>query len=84
MFLCSEAYIWCFDVCFLINIRAAHITGQILKIDGGRHLTSSGWHQWEGQKAMSLMMESKESIFTTLKGKILQHSTTVMGYNESK
>lgn len=65
-------------------LRASHITGQVLKVDGGRNLTSSGWHLWEGSRATNLVMESKESIIASLKGKILMTSNTMMvGYSDS-
>lgn len=44
------------------------MTGQILKIDGARSLTSSGWVRWEGMNNMTEAMEqSKASIVKKVK-----------------
>jgi hypothetical protein len=53
-------------------------------VDGGRHLTSSGWHQWEGKRATNLMMESKESVIQSLKGKLIASTNIMVGYTISK
>eukprot|EP01017_Pseudomicrothorax_dubius_P011418 TRINITY_DN14266_c0_g1_i3.p1 TRINITY_DN14266_c0_g1~~TRINITY_DN14266_c0_g1_i3.p1 ORF type:complete len:209 (-),score=25.32 TRINITY_DN14266_c0_g1_i3:83-709(-) len=45
-------------IIFLASNYARHITGQILKIDGGRSLTSSGYNHWQGTLRMPLVIES--------------------------
>jgi len=39
------------------NKRSGKITGQIIKIDGGRSLTSSGYIPWKGSKVMNSRFE---------------------------
>ncbi len=47
-------------------------------------MTSSGWFLWEGHKAASSIIEPKESVISTFKGKILAPSNIMLGYTESK
>ena len=35
-------------ICFLCSKEAKHITGHIMKVDGGHALTSSNWFPWTG------------------------------------
>jgi hypothetical protein len=42
---------------FLASKRSEKITGQILKVDGGRSLTSSGYVPWKGMKCMNARFE---------------------------
>jgi 3-oxoacyl-[acyl-carrier protein] reductase len=44
-------------IIFLASPRSAKITGQILKVDGGRSLTSSGYVPWRGIKNMNFRFE---------------------------
>lgn len=44
------------------------MTGQILKIDGARSLTSSGWVQWQGVNYTNEAMEhSRPTVFKKVK-----------------
>jgi len=44
-------------VLFLCSKRSDKITGQVIKVDGGRSLTSSGYVQWKGSKNMNSRFE---------------------------
>jgi NAD(P)-dependent dehydrogenase (short-subunit alcohol dehydrogenase family) len=62
-------------VLFLTSKRSNKITGQVIKVDGGRSLTSSGFIPWKGSKNMNSRFEPDGYDFkTNLKntiGKIL-------------
>ena len=45
------------NIIFLASKRSSKITGQIIKIDGGRSLTSSGYVPWKGTKNMNSRFE---------------------------
>lgn len=44
-------------ILFLASNRSSKITGQILKVDGGRSLTTSGWVPWKGAVNMNARFE---------------------------
>ena len=44
-------------VAFLASTRSSRITGQIVKVDGGRSLTSSGYVHYRGQRNMNARFE---------------------------
>jgi NAD(P)-dependent dehydrogenase (short-subunit alcohol dehydrogenase family) len=44
-------------IIFLASDRASKITGQVIKVDGGRSLTSSGYIPWKGLKNMNSRFE---------------------------
>jgi 3-oxoacyl-[acyl-carrier protein] reductase len=44
-------------IIFLSSSRSSTITGQILKVDGGRSLTTSGWVPWRGMVNMNSRFE---------------------------
>lgn len=44
-------------IIFLASKRSSSITGQIVKVDGGRSLTSSGYAAWFGMKNMNARFE---------------------------
>ena len=44
-------------VLFLCSKRSQKITGQVIKVDGGRSLTSSGFVSWKGSKNMNSRFE---------------------------
>lgn len=44
-------------IIFLSSNRSSTITGHILKVDGGRSLTSSGWVPWRGSTNMNSRYE---------------------------
>lgn len=44
-------------VLFLCSKRSEKITGQVIKVDGGRSLTSSGFVSWKGSKNMNSRFE---------------------------
>jgi 3-oxoacyl-[acyl-carrier protein] reductase len=52
-------------VLFLSSKRSIKITGQILKVDGGRSLTSSGFIPWKGSKNMNSRFEPDGYDFKT-------------------
>jgi NAD(P)-dependent dehydrogenase (short-subunit alcohol dehydrogenase family) len=45
------------SIIFLASKRSSKITGQIMKVDGGRSLTTSGFVQWRGMKNMNARFE---------------------------
>ena len=45
------------SVIFLSSTRSSTITGQVLKVDGGRSLTTSGWVPWRGSVNMNSRFE---------------------------
>ena len=45
-------------IIFLCSKRSSSITGQIIKVDGGRSLTTSGWVPWKGYSNMNARFES--------------------------
>ena len=45
-------------IIFLASSRSSKITGQILKVDGGRSLTTSGWVPWRGMGNMNSRFEA--------------------------
>eukprot|EP00357_Protocruzia_adherens_P012773 CAMPEP_0115015306 /NCGR_PEP_ID=MMETSP0216-20121206/26682_1 /TAXON_ID=223996 /ORGANISM="Protocruzia adherens, Strain Boccale" /LENGTH=475 /DNA_ID=CAMNT_0002385385 /DNA_START=2081 /DNA_END=3508 /DNA_ORIENTATION=- len=49
-------------VLFLCSERARNITGQILKVDGGRTLTMSGYQKWEGMTNANEAFERKSTV----------------------
>ena len=44
-------------IVFLCSERSSSITGQIIKVDGGRHLTSSGYVHYKGYRNMNSRFE---------------------------
>ena len=44
-------------IIFLCSDRSSTITGQIMKVDGGRSLTTSGWTAWRGMGVMNSRFE---------------------------
>ena len=53
-------------VIFLASERSKKITGQIIKVDGGRCLTSSGYVHYKGMKNMNNRFEPDAVNFSTL------------------
>ena len=52
-------------IAFLASERSKNITGQIIKVDGGRSLTSSGYCHYRGMKNMNTRFEPDgESIYS--------------------
>ena len=39
------------------------MTGQVIKLDGARSLTTSGWVKWEGMRNMNEAMEQGRASF---------------------
>ena len=84
IFLCSEKYITIY-IYIYIYCRAKKITGQILRCDGGRHLTSSGYMPWKGQYLMNRRFESSGSKYSTIiKQKIVDYFTPKPSYGSTK
>jgi NAD(P)-dependent dehydrogenase (short-subunit alcohol dehydrogenase family) len=52
-------------VLFLCSKRSQKITGQVIKVDGGRSLTSSGFVAWKGSKNMNSRFEPDGYDFKT-------------------
>jgi NAD(P)-dependent dehydrogenase (short-subunit alcohol dehydrogenase family) len=44
-------------IIFLASSRSSKITGQVIKVDGGRSLTTSGWVPWRGMGTMNSRFE---------------------------
>ena len=44
-------------IAFLASEKSKNITGQIIKVDGGRSLTSSGYYHYKGMKNMNTRFE---------------------------
>jgi len=47
-------------VIFLCSPQSTNITGQVLKVDGGRNLTTAGYRHWTGSKDAFFPFESTE------------------------
>ena len=67
-------------IVFLCSQRASSITGQIIKVDGGRNLTSSGYVHYKGYRNMNSRFEpddeniwKKYDIFNIFKKKEEKH-----------
>ena len=45
------------SIVFLASERSKRMTGQIIKVDGGRYLTSSGYVHYRGMKNMNSRFE---------------------------
>mmetsp|Transcript_6914 Transcript_6914/g.7170 ORF Transcript_6914/g.7170 Transcript_6914/m.7170 type:complete len:342 (-) Transcript_6914:30-1055(-) len=45
------------SIIFLASERSSKITGQVMKVDGGRSLTTSGWVPWRGMQNMNSRFE---------------------------
>jgi hypothetical protein len=60
-------------IVFLTSEKAIRITGHIMKVDGGRTLTSSGWMPWYGNEIMNRRFEpdffSKVNYWFSMKKK---------------
>ena len=57
-------------IVFLASIRSEKITGQIIKVDGGRSLTSSGYVHYRGMKNMNERFEPDGVKMTSWIGEI--------------
>jgi len=55
-------------IAFLASKRSEKITGQVIKVDGGRSLTSSGYVHYRGMKNMNSRFEPDGPKFTTWLG----------------
>jgi NAD(P)-dependent dehydrogenase (short-subunit alcohol dehydrogenase family) len=44
-------------IIYLASKKSSHMTGHILKVDGGKSLTSSGYVPWKGQRKMNSRFE---------------------------
>jgi NAD(P)-dependent dehydrogenase (short-subunit alcohol dehydrogenase family) len=53
-------------IVFLSSNRSSTITGHIMKVDGGRSLTSSGWTAWRGSANMNGRFEA-DGVIPSLK-----------------
>jgi 3-oxoacyl-[acyl-carrier protein] reductase len=62
-------------IIFLASPRSSKITGQILKVDGGRSLTSSGYVPWKGIKNMNSRFEP-DGVTVTYKMKEVYENLT--------
>jgi 3-oxoacyl-[acyl-carrier protein] reductase len=52
-------------IIFLCSNRASSITGKIIKVDGGRNLTSSGYVHYKGYKNMNSRFEPDDVSFVS-------------------
>ena len=57
-------------IIFLASKRSEKITGQIIKVDGGRSLTSSGYVHYKGMKNMNCRFEPDSLKLTSMLGNI--------------
>ena len=55
-------------IVFLASKRSEKITGQVIKVDGGRSLTSSGYVHYKGMKNMNSRFEPDGAKLSTLVG----------------
>ena len=65
------------------NKRSGKITGQILKVDGGRSLTSSGYTPWKGSRIMNSRFEPTGvigSLFGDMYKKFFKKEEVVVGF----
>jgi len=44
-------------IIFLCSDISSHITGQVIKVDGGRSLTSAGWFPYDGKANLDTPIE---------------------------
>ncbi len=63
-------------IMFLASNRSGKITGNILKVDGGRSLTTSGFQPWKGMKNMNSRFEPDD---VSLKNKLYKTWDTIKG-----
>ena len=61
-------------IVFLASKRSEKITGQIIKVDGGRSLTSSGYVHYKGMKNMNARFEPDGPKFTSWLGDMLSNN----------
>jgi hypothetical protein len=54
------------------NRRSGRITGQIIKVDGGRSLTTSGYIPWAGSKMMNSRFEPDGVLETNVLGNMMK------------
>lgn len=72
-------------VIFLCSKRSQKITGQIIKVDGGRCLTSSGYIPWKGSKNMNSRFEPDGyDLKTNVKNIFGKFANVTKGINQSQ
>ena len=59
-------------IAFLVSDRSKNITGQIIKVDGGRSLTSSGYVHYKGMKNMNSRFEPDGEKVTSWFGNLFK------------
>ena len=64
-------------IVFLASKRSEKITGQIIKVDGGRSLTSSGYVHYRGMKNMNARFEPDGPKLSTWFGDIFTRDKAV-------
>ena len=71
-------------IVFLASIRSEKITGQIIKVDGGRSLTSSGYVHYRGMKNMNGRFEPDGEKMTSWIGEMFTSNKKMEKYIEDE
>ncbi len=71
-------------IIFLASKRSEKITGQIIKVDGGRSLTSSGYVHYRGMKNMNSRFEPDSARLSSMVGDFLSRDKKMEHLIEDK
>ena len=71
-------------IAFLASEKSKNITGQIIKVDGGRSLTSSGYYHYKGMKNMNTRFEPDGEKVSSWFGNIFTFNNNIEIPKEEK